>query len=41
MDPVEAAVLQMFIALPVMFLVIAGFIFATKALVNFFPYKED
>ncbi len=40
MSPVEAAIMQMFIALPVMFLVITGFIFATKALVKMFPADE-
>ncbi|MDY3974785.1 hypothetical protein [uncultured Veillonella sp.] len=40
MTDVEAAVLQMCIALPVMFFVICGFILATKALVNLFPEKD-
>lgn len=40
MTDVEAATLQMIIALPVMFMVICGFIIATKALVAAFPEKE-
>lgn len=41
MSAVEAAILQMCIALPVMFLVIGGFIIITKTLVNTFPAGED
>lgn len=39
MNPVEAALLQMVICLPLMFIVIGIFFFLTKLLVKAFPAK--
>ena len=39
MNPVEAAILQMVICVPLMFVVIAIFVVLTKILVKAFPAK--